>query len=239
MHPSFLEGRATERVNDLLAEGQQSQAFYKSDPKRVIRMRTSKMLVSVISLFLLIFLLSACGGGQTESQPVEDSSVEPVSQPVEEPTLEPALEPTNEPTVEPSSTPEIEPEIMDLGNGVRLLLRGLPEEIDLDARLDPTFKDSVPSTKNFDHVYTDTVIVSITNGNEDVTLDKGVIELCFTTTEPSTAATLGDPKPYYWDTSISPLVDGRGLRVSEKQKEPEYMLCTMVQKSGAYAIVAW
>jgi hypothetical protein len=170
---------------------------------------------------------------------MDDSSVESVSQPVVEPTLEPTLEPTSEPTAEPSPTPEIEPEILDLGNGARLLLRGLPEEIMLDASLDAEFKNDIPPTKNFDYVHTDTVIINITKGGEIATLDKGVVELCFTTTEPGTAAALGDPKPYYWDTSISPLVDGRGLRVSEKQKEPEYMICTMVQNSGAYAIVAW
>lgn len=175
-------------------------------------MRSSKIYAVVIVTFLLILLLSACGGGQVN-------------------------EPTSVP--EPSPTPEIEPEIMDLGNGVRLLQRGLPKDITLDASLDPLFKDNIPPTKNFDYVHTDTVIINITKGGEIATLDKGVVELCFTTTEPSSAAALGDPKPYYWDTNTSPLVDGRGLRVSEKQKEPEYMICTMVQNSGAYAIVAW
>jgi len=230
MNYSYL---ATEKVRESLEEGQRSQAFYKSDPKRMIRMKTSKLLISIIVMFLFIFLLSACGGGQTESQPADDSSVEPVSQPVVEPTLEPTLEPTPEPT----PTPEIEPEIADLGNGVRLLLRGFPEKITLDAKLDSEFKDNIPPSKNFDWVHTDTVIVTITEGGQNATLDKGVMELCFTTTEPNAA--LGDPIPYYWDTSISPLVDGRGLRISEKQKEPEYMICTMVQNSGAYAIVAW
>lgn len=230
MNYSYL---ATEKVRESLEEGQRSQAFYKSDPKRMIRMKTSKLLISIIVMFLFIFLLSACGGGQTESQPADDSSVEPVSQPVVEPTLEPTLEPTPEPT----PTPEIEPEIVDLGNGVRLLLRGFPEKITLDAKLDSEFKDNIPPSKNFDWVHTDTVIVTITEGGQNATLDKGVMELCFTTTEPNAA--LGDPIPYYWDTSISPLVDGRGLRISEKQKEPEYMICTMVQNSGAYAIVAW
>jgi len=234
MNYSYL---ATEKVRESLEEGQRSQAFYKSDPKRMIRMKTSKLLISIIVMFLFIFLLSACGGGQTESQPADDSSVEPVSQPVVEPTLEPTLEPTSEPTPEPTPTPEIEPEIVDLGNGVRLLLRGFPEKITLDAKLDSEFKDNIPPSKNFDWVHTDTVIVTITEGGQNATLDKGVMELCFTTTEPNAA--LGDPIPYYWDTSISPLVDGRGLRISEKQKEPEYMICTMVQNSGAYAIVAW
>jgi len=229
MHPSFLEGRATEKVRDLLEEGQRSQAFYKAGLQKKTRTNSSKVYASIVIMFLFIFFLSACGGGQTKSQPADDSSVEPVSQPMVEPTLEP--------TTEPTPTPEIEPEIMDLGNGVRLLLRGLSDEITLDAKLEPDFKDNIPPTKNFDYVHTDTVIVNIIKGDENVTLDKGVVELCFTTTEPNT--TLGDPKPYYWDTSISPLVDGRGLRVSDKQKDPEYMLCTMVQNSGAYAIVAW
>lgn len=134
-------------------------------------------------------------------------------------------------------TPEIEPEIVDLGNGARLLLSGFPENIALDANLESEFKDNTPPTKNFDHLHTDTVMVTITKGSEFVALDNGVVELCFTTTEPNTA--LGDPKPYYWDTTKSPLVDGRGLRISEKQKEPEYMIGTMVQNSGGYAIVAW
>ena len=233
MHPSFLEGRATEKVRESLEEGQRSQAFYRSDPKMKIRMKTAKLLVSILVMVLLIFLLSACGGAPSESQPVD----EPVEKAASEPVVEPTLEPTPEPTAEPTQTPEIEPEIMDLGNGARLLLRGLPEDITLEASLDSEFKNNIPLTKNFDYVHTDTVIVNITKGDENVTLDKGVVELCFTTTEPNT--TLGDPKPYYWDTSISPLVDGRGLRVSDKQKEPEYMLCTMVQNSGAYAIVAW
>jgi len=234
MNYSFL---ATEKVRESLEEGQRSQAFYKSDPKRVIRVKTAKLLISILVMFLFIILLSACGGGQMESQPADASSMEPVSQSVVESTLEPTLEPTSEPTVEPTSTPEIEPEIMNLGNGVRLLLRGLPEDITLDASLDAEFKNNTPHTKNFDHVHTDTVMVTISKDGEIVTLDKGVVELCFTTTEPETA--LGDPKPYYWDTTKSPLVDGRGLRISEKQKEPEYMICTMVQNSGAYAIVAW
>jgi len=126
---------------------------------------------------------------------------------------------------------------MDLGNGVRLLLRGLPEDITLDASLDTEFKNNAPPTKNFDYVHTDTVMVTITKGGEIISLDKGVVELCFTTTEPETS--LGDPILYYWDTTKSPLVDGRGMRLSEKQKEPEYMLCTMVQNSGAYAIVVF
>lgn len=196
-------------------------------------MKTSKTHVLVTALFLFSILLSACGSAPAESQPVD----EPVEEAVSEPVAEPTLEPTTEPTPESTPVPEIEPEIMDLGNGARLLLRGLPEGITLDASLDPAFKDNVPATKNFDYVHTDTVIINIANGDGVTTLEKGVVELCFTTTEPNTA--LGDPKPYYWDTSISPLVDGRGLRISEKQKEPEYMLCMMVQDSGAYAIVAW
>jgi len=234
MNYSFL---ATEKVRESLEEGRRSQAFYKSGLKKEIGMKNSKLYASIVFALLFIFLLSACGGRQTESQPVGDSSVEPVLKPVVEPTLEPTLEPTIEPIPEPTSTPKIEPEIVDLGNGARLLLRGLPEEFTLDAKIDPDFKDDIPPSKNFDWVHTDTVIVNIIKGGEIVTLDKGVVELCFTTTEPNTS--LGEPKPYFWDTTKSPLVDGRGLRISEKQKEPEYIICTMIQNSGAYAIVAW
>ena len=172
-------------------------------------MKTSKVNIVLIVSFLFVFLLSACGGGQAVEQPVD----------------------------EPAAEPEIEPEIVDLGNGVQLLLRGLPEDIIMDANLDPNFKDNLPPSKNFDYVHTDTVVITFMQGGEYVTLEKGVAELCFTTTEPNTD--LGEPKPYYWDTTKSPLVDGRGLRISEKQEEPEYMICTMVQNSGAFAIVAW
>ncbi len=63
MTPSFLEGRATEKVRDLLEEGQRSQAFYRSNPHQKIRMKTSKWLISILVMFLFIFLLSTCGGG--------------------------------------------------------------------------------------------------------------------------------------------------------------------------------
>ena len=112
-------------------------------------MKTSKINVLVSALFLFSFLLAACGSAPAVSQPVEE--------PMEEAESEPVTEPTLEPTAEPTPVPEIEPEIVDLGNGVRLLLRGLPEGITLDASLIPEFKDNVPTTKNFDYVHTDTV----------------------------------------------------------------------------------
>ena len=192
-------------------------------------MNISKAFKLVITIFVLSLLLSACGSGPTKSESVD----EPTPETVVETTVEQIAEPTSEPT----PVPEIEPEIVDLGNGIRLLLRGFPEDITLEANIDPEFKNNIPPSKNFDHLHTDAVIITFTQSGEYLSLDKGLVELCFTTTEPDT--TLGDPKPYYWDTTKSPLVDGRGLRISEKKKEPEYMLCTIIQNSGAYAIVAW
>jgi hypothetical protein len=97
-------------------------------------------------------------------------------------------------------------------------------------------KENMPDTYQYDHVQSEVVLVNITTDGSQATLNKGVVELCFTTHLAN--ANLEQPLPYYWDTSISPMVDGTWQRVSTKKKEPDLVVCAMVQNSGAYAIVA-
>jgi len=203
-------------------------------------MKTSKVYTLAMAMFVVIFILSACSGGQADSQPID----EPVAEPVIEPTVEQVPEPTAEPTAEPTPVPEIEPEIIDLGYDARLLVRGLPDDIVLDANIDIEMKENMPDSYVYDYVQTEVVLINISKDGAQATLDKGVVELCYTTT--SSKANLSQPMPYYWDTSISPMVDGRGLRVSTQEKVPDQdpdqgpqlVVCAMIQNSGAYAIVA-
>ena len=195
-------------------------------------MKTSKIYTSVVVMFLSIFLVSACGGGQTESSAAEEPAAEPVAESV----VEPVDEPTPEPTAEPTPVPEIEPEIIDLGFDARLLVRGLPEGVTLDTSIDLEIKDDIPDSRNFDNVHSEIAVVSITKNGGPATVDKGVAELCYTTT--LTPGMNEQPVPFYWDTSNNPLLDGRPLRVSNVEKEPELVICAMVETSGAYALIA-
>jgi len=190
-------------------------------------MKTSKVFATAVTMFLFILLLSACNSEQVESPPID------------EPVVEPTVVQNTEPTAEPSPVPEIEAEIIDLGYDAKLLVRGLPDDVILDANVDLEMKENMPALRNADHIQTEVVVINITKNGEKVSLDKGIVELCFTTT--LSPANLTQPKPYYWDTSISPLVDGRGLRLSTQEKgiESDLVVCTMVQNNGAYAFVAW
>jgi len=59
MNYSFLEERSNEKVKDLLDEGQQSQAFYKSGASRINHLRSLPrfilLLLGILGL-LLIFV---------------------------------------------------------------------------------------------------------------------------------------------------------------------------------------
>jgi len=190
--------------------------------------KTSKVQTVVIVTFLFIFLLSACGGGPAVEQVIEE--------PIAEPAVEPTDEPAPEPTAEPTPVPEIEPEIMDLGYGATLLILGLPNDIVLDVAIDLEMKDNIPDSRYVDNVHSEIALVRITKDGGPATVDKGVLELCYVTT--LTPGMNEQPVPFYWDTSNDPLLDGRPLRVSNVEKEPELVVCTMVETSGAYALIA-
>lgn len=191
-------------------------------------MKSSKVNVVLIVSFLLIFLLSACGGGQAVEQSIDE--------PAAEPAVENTNEPAPEPTAEPTQVPEIEPEIMDLGYGATLLMRGLPNDIVLDVAIDLEIKDKIPDSRYVDNVHSEIALVRITKDGGPATVDKGVLELCYVTT--LTPGMNEQPVPFYWDTSNDPLLDGRPLRVSNVEKEPELVVCAMVETSGAYALIA-
>ena len=191
-------------------------------------MKSSKINVVLIVSFLLIFLLSACGSGQAVEQPIDE--------PAAEPAVEATNEPASEPTAEPTQVPEIEPEVMDLGYGATLLMRGLPNDIVLDVAIDLEMKDKIPDSRYVDNVHSEIALVRITKDGGPATVDKGVLELCYVTT--LTPGMNEQPVPFYWDTSNDPLLDGRPLRVSNVEKEPELVVCAMVETSGAYALIA-
>ena len=175
-------------------------------------MRTSKINIILSAAFVLAFVVSACGSGQ--------------------PTDEPAVEAVSASTVEPTPGPEV----IELGEDIKLLLNDLPEGVTIDAKVDPNFKTNVPPSMNFDSVYTDTVLITITKSGEPVILEPGVAELCFTFPEPNTPSADPKPRPYYWDTSISPLVDGK---VAIALTNLKTKICMAVQNSGAYAVVTY
>ena len=177
-------------------------------------MRTSKVNTILTATLMLVFVLSACGGGQTAAQPTEET----------------AMEATSVPTVAPTAGPAV----VEPGDGVKIILHDLLEGVMLDAKMDPDFKSNVPPSKNFDRVYTDTVIITITQNGEPVVLDEGAVELCISFVEPTTDSP--QPKIYYWDTSKSPLVDGKGTRFLTNTKTK---ICSVVLESGAYAVVSY
>ena len=171
-------------------------------------MKTSKVYTSNALMFLFIFLLSACGGGQPEIQSAD----------------------------EPIDYTAIEPEIIDLGYGAKLLIRGLPDDVALDVNIDLEIKNNIPDSRYVDNVHSEIAVVSITQNGGPATVDTSVVELCYTTT--LTPGMDEQPVPFYWDTSNNPLLDGRPLRVSSVEKEPELVVCAMVETSGAYALIA-
>jgi len=183
-------------------------------------MKTSKGKILIVAIFLFSLLLTACGG-----QTMTDV-----------PPTEPIVEQNPEPTLEPTSTPEIEPEIVDLGYDTQLLLRGLPEDNSVDAVIDLELKGNLPpSNKKYDYVKSEIAVINITRGGSPIKLEKGVAEICFTVNYSGYGE---PPAPFYWDTSVDPMV-GSTLPKTRGTKEPNpnYMVCTAVKKSGAYAII--
>ena len=172
-------------------------------------MRISKANAFLTITFLLALVLSACGS-QTAAQPTE------------------------EPVTEATAVPTAGPEVIEPADGVKITLHDVPEGVTLDAKMGPDFKNNTPPSKNFDRVYTDPVIITVTQDGASVVLDKGAVELCFKFTEPTSV--LGPPIPYYWDTFKTPMVDGR---VSEILSRNKTSICTPVLNSGAYAVVVY
>ena len=191
--------------------------------------------VSFAIAVLILSLLTACGAGQAAPQPV-DEVVEAESQPLDEPVVEDTEEPTPEPTPEPTEVPVIEPEIIEINEKVRLLTRGLPDDITLDYAIDLELIDAIPDSTLFDYVHSEIAVIDITNNGAAATLDMGIVEICFTTVQPP--GTSEAPIAFYWDTSRDPLPVGRQLRVTNVEKEPELVVCTTVQNSGAYALAS-
>ncbi len=205
-------------------------------------MKYSKMIASIGTMLLFTFLLMACGGekdvDQTTNEPGAETQTGQVPDPTAEPT--PPMEPTPTaepiPTVEPTPTAEIEPEKIDLGYDAWLLVRGLADDVTLDVNIDPAYKDDLPDTMNYDYVHSEIALVHLAQNNEPATVDSGVVELCYKTT--LLKGPEEDPVPYYWDTSQTTLVERGAIRVSTREKEPDLVVCMMVDKSGAYGLIA-
>lgn len=201
-----------------------------------IRMNISKVYASIGTMLLFTFLLSACAGKPVESQSINEPNIAPVVAQVSDPVAEPTSTAEPDPTAVPTPTVEIEPEIIDLGHDAWLLVRELPDDVTFDANINLAFKDDIPDSRNFDYVSSEIAVVHLTQNNEPVTIDNGIVELCFTTLP--VPGTNEIPAPYYWDTSQTPLRDGRTLRVSTLEKEPNLVVCMMVETSGAFGLIA-
>jgi len=189
-------------------------------------MKTSKERTSMFVMVLLVLLLSACSGQAIEDEITTDPTIEQ--------NPEATLEPTSTP--EPISTPVIEPVIIDLGYDAQLLLRGLSEDISVDAVIDLELKGNLPpSNKKYDYVKSEIAVINITQNGSPIGLEKGVAEICFTVDYSGSGE---PPAPFYWDTSLDPMV-GSTLPKTRGTKEPspKYMVCTAVKKSGAYAVI--
>lgn len=182
-------------------------------------MKFSKISVLVLVL-ALIWVVSGCAGEQVEPAPEEAGSQEAT----------PA-----EPESEPSAMPVQEEEAIELSDGIRLSLTGVPADVSVEARVDPDVKAAIPDSMRYDYVHSDVVVVEIRQNGGPAMLEPGVAELCFDTV-PATANS-EDPRPYYWDLTIDPLVDGRPLRASVFEKSPAWLVCTQVQANGAYALI--
>lgn len=183
-------------------------------------MKTSKGKILIVAIFLFSLLLTACGG-----QAMTDA-----------PPTTPTIEQTLEPTLEPTSTPEKGLETVDLGYDTQLLLRGLPEDISVDAGIDLELKDNLPpSNMKYDYVKSEIAVINFTRNESPIELETGVAEICFTVDYSGSGE---PPAPFYWDTSVTPMV-GSGLPKTRGTKEPNpnYAVCTAVKKSGAYAII--
>ena len=145
------------------------------------------------------------------------------------------IEKEAEPTEEPTSIPEIEPEKIDLGHDAWLLIRELPDNIAYDVDIDSALKDDIPDSRNFDYVQSEIVKIDLIENGGPTIIDNGIVELCFSTT---LIAGNEKPVPYYWDTNNTPLLDGRALRISTLKQESDLVTCMMIDKSGAFGLVA-
>lgn len=188
------------------------------------------ILLSVLAL--LSFALAACSSGADSEGGL--AVAEPAAPESEAPE---APSPTPEPTAtpEPTTPAEIEPQYIDIGNGVTLIDHGTPQDVTIEGRLDPDLADKVPDSRNWDSLHSDIADVQLTQDGQPASVENGVLEVCFSTTMTPMDER---PVPYYWDTSVEPLQDGRQQRVSNAETDPELVVCAMVEKGGAYALVA-
>jgi len=111
----------------------------------------------------------------------------------------------------------------------------MPKDVTVEGRLDPDLGDLFPDSRNWDSLHSDVAVIQITQNGQPVSVENGVLEICFSTT---LTAMNERPVPYYWDTSSDPLRDGRQQRVSNVETDPALVVCTMVENSGAYALVS-
>jgi hypothetical protein len=220
-----------------LGEDTRTRWFYDDDSETILGRRLGIMrrtsyyhLLSVLAL--LSFTLAACSSGNdAEGSLAVAESAAPATQETEVPS------PTPEPsaTAQPTETPGIEPQYTDLGNGVALIDRGTPQDVIVEGRLDADLVNKIPDSRNWDSLHSDMAAIQITQDGQPASVERGALEICFSTTMTPMDER---PVPYYWDTSSDPLSDGRQQRVSHVETDPALVVCTMVEKGGAYALVA-
>ncbi|RME98409.1 MAG: hypothetical protein D6768_17395 [Chloroflexi bacterium] len=230
MNKQLTEQRLQARYHDEAAQHRLSKQGETAVSHSILRPLRMLVIVLMGAVLLATFSLVSCGGQQVAGQPIQEADSQPLPvQPVE-PTAVPA------PTTTPLPTPEPEPEKIGLGHDAWLLVRGLPEGVTLDSAIDLEFKREIPDSRNFDYVQSEILLVNLTQNGEPTTIDNGIVEFC---AKGSLSPGLNEkPVPYYWDTNQTPLVDGRPLRVSTTESEPDLVVCMMVEKSGAYGLVS-
>jgi hypothetical protein len=194
-----------------------------------MRRTFSYLLLGVLALMSLT--LAACGSGtNSEINLAPAESATPVPEATEVPTSTP--DPT--PTPAPAATPGSEPQYIDLGNGVELIERGMPQDVTVEGRLDPDIGDRFPNSKNWDSLHSDIAVIQITQDGQPASVENDGLEICFPT---KVTVSNKRPAPYYWDTSNDPLLDGRQQRVSSFETDPQLVVCMMARTSGAYGLV--
>lgn len=177
-------------------------------------------IIPTFALLVILICSAGCGTAQADNTPDTAETAAPAT--------------TEEPTTEPTATPEIDPEVLILGEGITLLLRGVPENASLDVRLDPEIRDRIPDSRYYDTLFSDLVNADVLVDGEKGALETGLAELCFTTE----MTTMNEkPVPFYWDTASDPLVDGRPQRVSSSQSKSDLVICTMITVSGLYGLI--